>query len=57
MDASHSEARDSMDIMRIVRRRFLSQGKEILTHHFLFCIVRTKELLVLSTSLPADDAD
>ena len=37
-----------------VRGRLTSQGKEILTHHFLLCIVHTKELPMLSTSLAAD---
>ena len=44
-----------MDISNCtVRGRFISQGKEILTHHFLLCIVHTKELHMLSTSLAAD---
>ena len=43
-----------MDINCTVRVRCFSQGKEILTRHFLLCIVRTKELHMLSTSLAAD---
>ena len=54
INASHSDTTGSMDINCTVRGRFISQDKEILTHHFLLCIVRTTELLVLSTSLAAD---
>ena len=44
-----------MDIRNCtLRGRCFSQGKEILTHHFLLCIVRTTELHMLSTSLAAD---
>ena len=43
-----------MDTYCTVRGRLISQGKEILTHHFLLCIVRTTELHMLSTSLVAD---
>ena len=32
----------------------ISEGKEVLTHHFSLCIVRTTELHMLSTSLAAD---
>ena len=49
-----NETTTSMDINCTVRGRFISQGKEILTHHFLLCIVRTTELQMLSTSLAAD---
>ena len=48
------ETTNSMDINCTARGRFISQGKEILTHHFLLCIVHTKELHMLSTSLAAD---
>ena len=54
VDASHLEATDSMDIDCTVRGRVTPQGKEVLTHHFLLYIVRTKELLELSTLLVAD---
>ena len=37
-----------------VRGRFISKGKEILTRHFLLCIVQTAKLHMLSTSLAAD---
>ena len=48
------ETTNCMDINCTVRVRCFSQDKEILTRHFLLCIVRTKELHMLSTSLAAD---